>query len=64
MAWTMHKADECRLRPGYSDAATNVITPIAAAATESATTNVTPQAMTAEAILGRLESAIGAANQY
>jgi hypothetical protein len=64
MAWTMHKADECRLRPGYSDAATNVITPIAAAATESAITNVTPQAMTAEAILGRLESAIGAANQY
>lgn len=64
MAWTMHKTDECRLRPGYSDAATNVTTPVAAAATESATTNVTPQAMTAEAILGRLESAIGAANQY
>jgi hypothetical protein len=64
MAWTMHKPDECRLRPGYSDAATNAATPTAASATDSATTGVTPQAMTAEAILGRLESAIGAANRY
>lgn len=71
MAWTMHKPDECRLRPGYSDAATNATTPTAASATDSATagvtsatTGVTPQAMTAEAILGRLESAIGAATRY
>jgi hypothetical protein len=65
MAWTMHKPDDCRLRPGYSDPATNVATPLASSATDSATpASVTPQAMTAEAILGRLESAIGAANRY
>jgi hypothetical protein len=58
MAWTVHRPDDCRLRPGAPDAAPPTITPTAAPAT------TTPTAMSAEAILGRLESAIGMAARY
>ena len=64
MAWVRHSPNECRLRPGYVDPATATITPTAASATDSTATVVNPHAMTAEAILGRLESAIGAATSY
>jgi hypothetical protein len=58
MAWTVHTPGDCRLRPGAPDAAPTTITPTAAPAT------TTPTAMSAEAILGRLESAIGMAARY
>ena len=64
MAWVMHAPAECRLRPGYVDPAAAATTPTAASATGTSTTVVSPQAMSADAILGRLESAIGASTSY
>jgi hypothetical protein len=54
MAWTVHRPEECRNRPGAPASEPPPSTTTAAAAT----------AMSAEAILGRIESAIGAAARY
>ena len=54
MAWTVHRPEECRNRPGAPASEPPPSTATAAAAT----------AMSAEAILGRIESAIGAAARY
>lgn len=64
MAWVMHSPCDCRLRPGYVDPATTTTTPTAASATDTTATVANPHALTAEAILGRLESAIGASTSY
>ena len=54
MAWTVHRPEEFRNRPGAPASEPPPSTATAAAAT----------AMSAEAILGRIESAIGAAASY
>ena len=59
MAWTVHRPEECRNRPGAPASAPPPGTATAAAATAPAAT-----AMSAEAILGRIESAMEAAARY
>ena len=59
MAWTVHRPEECRNRPGAPVSAPPTNTEIAAAAMATAAT-----AMSAKAILGRIESTMEAAARY
>jgi hypothetical protein len=60
MAWTVHHPDDCRNRPGAPATAP----PSTAATAAAATATATPTAMSAEAILGRIEEAVAAASRF